>query len=256
MSIETTNYSTLQQAVKAAIAELGDETLVGKFERLLQMAIECLTDLSIYHYATLKTVYLTMNDAMQVKLPSDYIGYNKIGYAHNGYVYTLSVNPKLQLSREYECGDEPNNIQYSTTGTLGFPSVYYADHIRNGVNIGGFYGASGGFTKVVWRIDEENNLIQFSGEVPPSNEIVLEYRSSGVSADGTTLISKPVRNVIRLYIIWKLGEYDKNISLGEKQRRQNFYEVEVQKLRYLKNHLTLDELCDLFLQSTQQTVKR
>lgn len=248
------NVYTLRYAVMDAVNEIGDETLLGKYERFFQLGVTALKDINTFHASTIKTVYLDVNDAHQVVLPDDYVDYVSIGVPMFGTIYPLSLNPNLQLSRSFECGSMDNNIDYQMQVNT-YPFTYYGEFYKSGVYVGGVYGAGGGTTNVQFKIDQEYGLIQLTGSVP-DNQIVLQYKSNGISADGMTIITSEQAQVIKRYIVWMYYLHDKKANAYDKETLERLYHNEVKKLRFLKDHIRYDELLDLFYQSWKQSPKR
>ncbi len=134
-------------------------------------------------------------------------------------------------------------------------AIFFSDHFRNGQFIGGLYGLPGGIDTAYYRIDYENRQIVFSGTVDRS-EIVLEYVTSGLKSDGSSLIPRQVIPALRSYIMWQMIENDKRFTNNEKQRKKDLYEEDVSALRSLENSFTKDEYLRMVYGASGQHAKR
>lgn len=133
--------------------------------------------------------------------------------------------------------------------------VFFTDHFRKGQFVGGLYGLPGGIDDAYYRVDMDNRQIIFSGSVPRS-EIVLEYITSGLKADGTSLIPRQAVPSLRAYIDWVAVENDPRMSQAEKNRKKALYDEAETKLRSFELALTGDELKRAIWSALRQSPKR
>jgi hypothetical protein len=256
MSIEnpkTSGAVTLRYVVMSVLNRIKDYTM-RDYYFYMQLAIEGFTELSLWHLDSVEVVYLTMNEAKVVNLPSDFIDYTKIGIPINGKLRVLTRHDKILFPRTFIDGTPVGNSDSSDT--LDAASlVYFSDHFRGGQYVGGLYGMPGGVDDAYYRIDRERRTIAFSGSVPRS-EIVLEYISSGVNTTGSTLIPREAVPALRTYILWQSVENDKITAYNEKERRKRNHEEEVAALRSFQDIFTADEYKRLIWGSSRQTIKR
>ena len=133
--------------------------------------------------------------------------------------------------------------------------VFFTDHFRNGQFVGGLYGLPGGIDDAYYRVDKDNRQIIFSGSVPRS-EIVLEYITSGLKADGSSLIPRQAVPTLRAYIDWVAIENDPRMSQAEKIRKKALYDEAETKLRSLELTFTGDELKRAIWSGMRQSPKR
>jgi hypothetical protein len=95
----------------------------------------------------------------------------------------------------------------------------------------------------------------FSGSTPRS-EIVLEYISSGLKTDGSSMIPREVVASLRTYILWQMVENDQKVSFEERERRKKEHNEAVEALRSFKNAFTLEEYKRLLYTTSYQSPKR
>lgn len=133
--------------------------------------------------------------------------------------------------------------------------VFFSDHFRGGQFVGGLFGMSGGVDDAYYRVDLEKRTITFSGSVPRS-QIVMEYISSGVKTDGSTLIPRQAVPALRTYLLWQAVENDSRTAYNEKERKKRLHEEEVTALRNFEDIFTIDEYKQMCWSTSRQTIKR
>jgi hypothetical protein len=244
---------TLRYCVMNAIFRTKDHSM-NEYMECMQYAIDCVRDMRLYNEASIEVAYLIPNEAGIVEFPADAIDYTKIGIEIRGQLYNLTVNDNMVLNRAQKCGEDLRQMQQG----YGFPAsissgYFYAPHFRGGAYYPSLYGVGGGFNTAYYRVDEKMRQIQFNGFIP-RNEIIMEYKSTGLSAG--TIVTPQLIPVIRTYILWQRIENDPRVSISEKQRKQDQYDQEVMKLRDYNNNFTLQEYLDMYYSTLKQGIKR
>lgn len=225
-----------------------------QYKRLVQIALEGYSELSLWHLNTLEVVYLRMNEAKVVSLPADYIDYTKIGIPINGKLRVLTRHDRILLPREFEDGTPVGNADGNDTINAA-SLVYFSDHFRGGQFVGGLFGMPGGIDDAYYRIDRENRQIVFSGSVPRS-EIILEYISTGVKTEEGSLIPREAVSALRTYIIWQAVENSPRVPMNEKERKKRQHEEEVEALRSFQSIITPEDYKRMCYSTYRQTAKR
>jgi len=154
----------------------------------------------------------------------------------------------------FDSGEAVGNTDSDDGGGIS-NAIYFSDHFRNGVFIGGMYGLPGGIDEAYCRVDRENRQIVFSGSVPRS-EIVLEYISSGVKEGGGTLIPREAVPALRTYVLWQMVENDPKVAYNERERRKREHEEAVEMLRSFQQIFTKDEYLRMVYGTSKQSPKR
>lgn len=250
-SLQTQNaFVPISYCVNLVLMDL--EHYSGKLnEKILQYAILGFEDL---HYTTINSVkvaYLEMDELNRVKLPNDYIDYYKIGIGVGGQVWNLGLNNSIIIPKEYECGNDAREI-FINGGVPDLTSgYYYTDHYSDGGFVGGLFGIGGGFRESRYRIDTERRQILFDSPISRS-EIILEYRSNGISAQ--TLIPREAVASIVSYVHWR-RLFGKNRH-SEMNNYERIWKEEVSQLRAFKYQFKASEYLDMFHAENVQTVKR
>lgn len=226
----------------------------------MQFATRGFRELNINGYSAPKIVHLPMLANKAINLPVDYVRYVKIGVCVNGRVVTLGLDENLCLNEGYsECGDpieiamsNIDNPEYSYF-SYGYP---FFSHYHNNQFVDGYFGLGGGFnSRGYYRENPEKGQIQFSSEII-SSEIVLEYISDGISADGSSIIPVAATEYLIAFVLWKISENDRKATEAEILRKRNETQVAWRNYKHLNLSFSPQEFLDLFRAQCVQTPKR
>lgn len=244
MTKDTNGIVNLNYVVNLVLMDLDDYSLT-KYKKFLQYAILGYQDLNLYIMQNIKVAYLTVKDNKTADLPIDFIDYTKVGFDNGGKVTSLALNENLMLPRLTDnCGNVTNeNTGDCNTDGLVFPNYgyYFAPHYRNGQYVGELYsGVGDGNTSGHFRLDRDRMQIAFSSDLATST-VILEYKSSGVSGDGSTNVPRQYIEALRSYIHWQRKEYNDKVAMGEKERLKQRYWNEFEKVKDLELSFTIDE---------------
>jgi hypothetical protein len=215
---------------------------------------------------TMKTVTLEVDQATNtVTLPNDYIEYSKIGLCVDGVLLNFDLNDSLCLDSASPtsvctCSDEEISTAISTccNGGVVDGSWYYPYYSswHNGQFVAGIYGVGAGFNRGGYKINLEANKIQFDSCVT-ATEIVLEYKSSGLSSDGNAIVPQTAIPPILAFIHWKRCLFSKDpFEKRDAEAHRRSWVAESSAMIKRKNTLTYTEWLQLFRKLTYQTPKR
>jgi hypothetical protein len=253
---KTAGLVTIRYITMSTLNRLGMYDL-KQYKRFVQIAIECFTEeMSMFHTGVgNEVVYLHMSAAKTVNLPADFIDWIKIGTPVNGKLRVLTHKDSILLPRVFDDTGLPvgNTDGDDTEGISN--CIFFSDHFRNGQFVGGLFGLPGGIDTAYFRVDYENRQIVFSGTTERS-EIVLEYTSSGLKADGSSLVPRQLVAPIRNYILWQKDINDPRIAFNLKEMAKREYEESVQALRSLELTPTKDEYLRMIYQTSRQSPRR
>lgn len=267
MSKDTPGTVSLNYIVHRVLMDRGDNSM-RFYKKFLQYAIDGYTKLNLHSIETIRVAYLPIDqNTKQATLPEDYLFYTKIGYNKGGVAHTLSLNEDLMLVRKTDscgngendnlsiCGDSDSGNVLSLV-SLPYSGYYYLPHYRNGQFVAELYGGRGNQNNAgYYRIDKQKRKIVFNSEIA-LDEVILEYKSSGVSADGETIISREYIPTLVAYVHWQLKEYNDKVPQSEKIRLQQRYIAEEKMVRRLELGFTIEEYLDTARNSYRQTPKR
>ena len=262
MSKDTPGTVSLEYIVHRVLMDLEDNSM-RYYKKFMQYAIDGYTELNLYSIETIRVAYLEVNqNTKQADLPADYLFYTKIGYNKGGVAHTLSLNEDLMLVRNTDaCGNGVNdNLTDSGTilnsASLPYSGYYYSPHYRNGQFVGELYGGRGNQNNAgYYRIDKQRRKIVFNSEIS-LDEVILEYKSSGVEADGSTIVSREYVRTLVAYVHWQRKEHKDKVPQSEKARLMQRYIDEEKKVRRLELGFTIEEYLDVTRNSYRQTPKR
>lgn len=252
-------YVNLDYVVKSVCNSL-KEYSTHNWKHYLQLAAEGFSEINLFAVNNVKVVYLTVNSNGTVDLPDDFVTMSKIGVLINGKVWTLTYNREIALPRRVdECGRTVAEVVNCSTApdrdffpTWGF---YFANHFRNGQYVGEMFGLGGGFNEAYYRFDMERRQISLSSEIP-QGEVILEYQSSGIRADGCTVIRREVVPALREYVLWKRIEYRDDVPMNTKMRREEQYYIQYDLVKFLSDSFTMEEYLDNCYMSYKSGPKR
>lgn len=260
MAKDTAGFVNIDYVVKQCLADIQDYSTT-QYQRFLQFANLGFIDLNLFVLENIKVAYLPVNPNKTVNLPDDYIYYTKVGIEVNGKIWTLTLNDSQLMPRKTDdCGETiPPSVEITSqdpaNNRLPDYGYYFASHYRNGQYVGEMFGLGGGFNTGYFRIDVEKRQITMNSEVPV-DEIILEYKSTGISADGTDIIPRQAVQALRAYIHWQRIENNEKIAESKKARKQELYYIEYEKLQLLEGSFTIDEYLDSTYKVVTGTVRR
>lgn len=217
-----------------------DDFNLDNYERYMQIIRDGYTSMSIHRLRSVKVAYVTVNDVNIASLPPDFIDYYRIGMVFDGKVFELGLNRDLNIPKNEVCGVEggnPDNLD-------GIDSPYWYEPTY-----------SGGYNLGKYRLDMNRRLIIFDGDMA-SNQIVIEYISSGISITGKTFIPREVVPVLKAYLNWIIKERSDKVAMGEKMRAQQLYNIEEVRLNNFLNSFTMEEFLDAWRSGQHRGVKR
>lgn len=225
------------------------------YKRHIQIVIEGMTELNLTTMVGVEVIYTHMTAAKTVALPADFMKEAKIGIPINGKLRVLTNKEEILFPRTFD--DDGTSVGNMDSGNDegNTDILFFSNHFRNGLFVGGLYGLSGGIDDCYYRIDWENRQIVFSGETPRS-EIVIEYFSSGIKTDGSSLVPREAVAALRSYLDWVTTENDSKAAYNEKERKKRIWEEEESALRHFELSFTGDEFLRALYSGYRQTPKR
>ena len=198
----------------------------AEYRRLWTIGVRGVEELGMDVYSTTKTVKLPVNANKTVSLPSDYIGFSKVGvFNADGEVATLRRNKNLSSYKINQSDRLTNNTDNTTGNTYRLQDLAYVNYF-DGARYVNIFGAGSVLNSAgTFDIDEEQCLI-YLGNDYGMDYVVLEYLSSP-SDDVDYKIPIQIREAVLAYIAWKDIEHlplGRRASLGDKQlRRKEYY---------------------------------
>jgi hypothetical protein len=198
----------------------------AEFRRLWSIGVRGVEELGMDVHSTPKTVKLVVNANKTVNLPSDYIGFSKVGiFNSDGEIATLRRNPSLtayKIDQNDRLTSNIDNVQSNSYRLQDLAFINYFDGARfvNIFGAGALLNSAGEFD-----ISEDEGILYLDNNFP-YDYVVMEYLSSPAD-DVDYNIPIQVRDAVLSYIAWKDIEMlpsGRRVNMGEKQlRRKEFY---------------------------------
>lgn len=245
----------LNYVVRSVQNELNDYSM-QQYKRLLQLGIDGLRYLNIFHNPSTQVAYLQCNSAGIVPFPKDYIAYNKIAIYCHGQLITLTLNNSMALNRAQVCSEDIRIMESEQGVGLigGLQGGYlFSPHFFGTNYVGSLYGIGGGVNQAYYKVDETARRLQFNGFLPNDKRIVLEYQSTGISAG--TLIAAQVLDPLKKYIHLYRVKYGNQVGVSTKEMMQNDLDVSVSQLRSFNGKFTMSEYMDILYRAKKQSPK-
>jgi hypothetical protein len=260
------NVYTLDYCVNSTLADI-DKTESKAYLRHLKWANDAFRRLNLADgLPTMKTATLPIDSSTNTAiLPNDYLDYYKIGVCVNGVLINFDLNDSLCFDSNEpdsvcECTEEEitTTIEACCNGVGGYDTWYYPyySQYHNGQFVAGVYGVGAGFKHGGFKINLEANKIQFDSCVT-AEEVVLEYKSSGMSSDGNAIVQQTAIPAIMAYIHWRRCLFSKDVmEKRDAEAHRRTWVAESSAMFKRANALTYNDWLTLFRKLTFQTVKR
>lgn len=197
-----------------------------EYRRLWTIGVRGVEELGMDVFSTTKTVKLPVNANKTVNLPSDYIGFSKVGvFNASGEVSTLRRNKNLSSYKINQSDRIPNNTDDTTGNTYRLQDLAYVNYF-DGARYVNIFGAGSVLNSAgQFDIDEEQCILYLDNNYG-YEYVVMEYLSSPAD-DVDYKIPIQIREAVLSYIAWKDIEHlplGRRASLGDKQlRRKEYY---------------------------------
>ena len=198
----------------------------AEFRRLWTVGVRGVEEMGMDVYSTPKTVKLVVNENKTVNLPSDYIGFSKVGvFNAQGEVSTLRRNRNLTSYKINQLDRTSSNTDNTTGNTYRLQDLAYVNYF-DGARYVNIFGAGAVLNNAGdFDIAEEEGLIYLQNDYD-FDYVILEYLSSPAD-DVDYKVPIQVREAVLAFIAWKDIEHlplGRRASLGDKQlRRKEYY---------------------------------
>ena len=196
------------------------------YRRLWTIGVRGVEEMGMDVYSIPKTAKLPVNANKTVNLPSDYVGFSKVGiFNAKGEVATLRRNIGLSSYKIQQSDRLTSNTDNTTGNTYRLQDLAYVNYF-DGARYVNIFGVGSVLNNAGdYDIAEEEGLI-YLGNDYDFDYVVLEYLSSPAD-DVDYKIPVQVREAVLAFIAWKDIEHlplGRRASLGDKQlRRKEYY---------------------------------
>jgi len=222
---------------------------------------------------TVKTARIPLDPATNIaNLPSDYVDYFKLGVVYKWWdgtchverIINIDYNPNIvgvggEMPNYCECPCTPDafNSQVANydPAQYGWQTwLYYAPRVNNGQYTAGIYGEGGNIYRGGFIIDLPNRIIRIGSFISRVDEIVLEYKSTGISDMGNAIVPEGAIPALIAYVNWM--SYLEKEKLQLAREHMSIFQSEASALNMRNNAMTEKDFYTLIRQSFIQIPKR
>lgn len=225
----------------------------GKFLRYAKNGFQQLHTF-ISDDVSVKSVVLDQSpQTNMIEMPCDFITETKVGIIRGGRMCVLGWDPDLRTSYPV-LGNETSqdNLIDSIlsgasdgTGSLSFYNPYYNGNPWDGPAVG--YLGGGNFNGY-YNIDRTNGVLEASTRLPTGTQLIVEYKSDGVS-NGLKVIPSEFEMAVKYFSKW---QFNFGTKLGDKA--QEAYEVQFYQLKRLYTDTPISILTQLMVQQKNNSI--
>jgi len=221
---------------------------LSEYKLVFSLAISAMRDLSLFTVKESRMAWLSMDSVNCINLPSDYLSFIKLGVPIGGRLWSFTLDNGIIIPVTVSDGVETLNSDRGE-GVSGVQGKFNPDGTRVPYSSG--YNSTGGHNNYNFRFDLENRRLVLDNI--DRTQVLLIYKSNGVSASGETLVPVIYEESILAFVEWKrsLGNKEMNWSI----KNEESYYQECNKIRFLEMP-SIEQLYDSVYASYRQGVKR
>lgn len=201
---------------------------------------------------SVKTVVLPYGNS--IPLPDDFILETKVGIRKNGRICVLSLDGKMPRVGMPLSGNETAQQINSILDGSHDPGQYFSfyNYVQSPGSVGELYGMGSGFkTGGIYNIDRTNGELQVGSYIPEDCEIVIEYKSDGIS-EGLKLFPSEMVECLEAWAKWKYYA-DKQPNMADRYEQR--YDKEYFRLKRLYSVKPASYYAYLFKECERPTVR-
>lgn len=229
----------------------------AEYRRLWTIGVRGVEEMGMDVFSTTKTVKLVVNANKTVDLPSDYIGFSKVGvFNADGEVATLKRNKNLSSYKINQADRTENNTDNTTGNSYRLQDLAFVNYFDGARYVNIFGTGSALLSAGNFDIDEEQGILYLDNEYG-HDYVVMEYLSSPAD-DVDYKIPIQVREAVLAYIAWKDIEHlplGRRASLGDKQLRRKEYYNQKRNANLRENPVMLWDANEVIRMGTKLVAK-
>lgn len=229
----------------------------AEYRRLWTIGVRGAEEMGMDVFSTTKTVKLVVNANKTVDLPSDYIGFSKVGvFNADGEVATLKRNKNLSSYKINQADRTTSNTDNTTGNSYRLQDLAFVNYFDGARYVNIFGTGSALLSAGSFDIDEEQGILYLDNEYG-HDYVVMEYLSSPAD-DVDYKIPVQVREAVLAYIAWKDIEHlplGRRASLGDKQLRRKEYYNQKRNANLRENPVMLWDANEVIRMGTKLVAK-
>ena len=192
-------------------------------------AADCVRDLHVHAISYYNEDTITVSSLGVLTMPTDMLSLIGVGVEYKGEIWYFTEKQYMRIKTDADDAMPTDyNNSWSTYGITGAENLFY------------------------FRVDWDGRKIYIDGA--EGDDVLLQYISSGLKADGATTVPAIATPAIDAYLRWAQGEIDEK-SINEQMKRERKYEGELRLLK-LQSLPALREIRDYFLGMMTQAIQR
>jgi hypothetical protein len=248
----TNGFLTIDEIV-SDLQYRGQDYSLTNYDYWFHLVIKGLQKINVYNLRTSNVAYLPLTTTNIIQLSSDYIDYIQIGVVNGSGVFKpLTYDPNIFPVPQADCGEDTSTVLHadkvSEAPIAGLPGPY----ILYGETLPVVYGATGGYNAGYYNVNRQDNQLYISG-LPVGTAIAVEYKTSGVSLTGLTMIRQQCQEAL---ISWCMMTAQQFGVIQSQTNWANKYYGDEAELESLDQALTSQELQDILYGTWKQSPKR
>jgi hypothetical protein len=229
----------------------------AEYRRLWTIGVRGVEEMGMDVFSTTKTVKLVVNANKTVDLPSDYIGFSKVGvFNADGEVATLKRNKNLSSYKINQSDRTTSNTDNTTGNSYRLQDLAFVNYFDGARYVNIFGTGSALLSAGSFDIDEEQGILYLDNNYG-HDYVVMEYLSSPAD-DVDYKIPIQVREAVLAYIAWKDIEHlplGRRASLGDKQLRRKEYYNQKRNANLRENPVMLWDANEVIRMGTKLVAK-
>lgn len=213
---DTSGLYTIGQIVRRILRKTN--TAKKEYKHFFNLVVDGYIDLRLFHASEgIRTTEETIDTSIDaIDFPSDFIDLTSINVPLNGELWPLTNAPKMVNtttgSPEERDSDEGEGVDIYRTNMPGYATT-------GAVNLKGYY-----------YVDWEKRRILFTNLPSDVTQVILQYKTSGVSLTETTYIPVHYYPALEAYVMYQNARYT---NPGVAREFERNYNIECKKLKYL-----------------------
>lgn len=207
-----------------------------EYIKIYKTAIGVIRDINVFDYPVEeKTVKLEINQNLMANLPEDFVLMKTIGIPVNGKIYLFTKDEGIITTTTESNGEEVLDANYGEGVDIN-PEYYPDINAMGGTNLAGYF-----------KFDYANRRIVFRNV--RRTEVLLEYRSTGVSLTGETFVPTVLSGLIKSMITYERVRYDSSVPMYLKDDYLRQVWLEQDKVKSLRMP-SIQEVIDAYYSSS------
>lgn len=248
-------YTPIDSIVRSSLMSYG--LTLHNYVQFLHFALQGLREIEYDTIGKIATAKIQVDSNGEVKLPSDYVDWVKVGWERNRHIIPLGSNGTWV--REPNTDNAGNQIPYGTqSGSTVSATMYdpFASYniSQYGEDFGRQYGLGLGDRTDCFQVIDERSVMLIGRFIPSGEYIYIEYLASANYADTDALVHPYAESTVEAYIKWKYAE-QKTSRLADIDRSKKEFYNQYRILRARMNDIGKEDMLRLSRDGIKQSIK-